>query len=77
MGGVLRRQVTPGSGNGDCYDTATYLKMLVPLAVLVPQDNYYNGYMSPLSTLLSVVAMNQIDVTQAVRHRGLLQVLPA
>ncbi len=41
--------------------------MLVPMAVLAPDNIYYHAYMSPLSTLFGAATMDQLGLTQAVR----------
>ena len=64
-------QVEPGAaGNSSCYDTATLLKVLVPLAAVAPANPTLPLVISPLSTVLAAAAANGTELASAVR--GLL-----
>ena len=61
-------QVNAGAaGNSSCYDTATLLKMLVPLAALAPSDPTTPVVISPLSTVLAAAAANSTALASTVR----------
>ena len=63
-----RTQVVPGASNSACYDTATLLKMLMPLAALPADDPTLPIVISPLSTVLAAAAVNHISLTSTVRR---------
>ena len=61
-------QVDPGAtGNSSCYDTATMLKVLVPLAAVAPANPMIPLVISPLSTVLAAAAANGTELASAVR----------
>ncbi len=57
----------PGANNSDCYDKATLLKMLVPLAALPADDPTLPVIISPLSSVLAAAALGQISLMPTVR----------